>query len=73
MVEAELEDARLTAADARAVLESELEQEHTALEEERKLTTKLEGRLSRFPSWKSSHLLRGEAILSYGSRSACGR
>ena len=72
-VEAELEDACRPAADVLTVLESELEHEHAALEEEHKRTTKLEGRLWRSSRWKSSHPLHGGAILSPGSRSACGR
>ena len=45
VAEAELEDAR-AAADARAALESELEQEHAALEQERKRATELEACLA---------------------------
>ena len=73
VVEAELEDACRPAADVLTVLESELEHKHAALEEEHKRTTKLEGRLWHSSRWKSSHPLHGGAILSPGSRSACGR
>ena len=61
VVEAEFEDARRPVADARPVLESELEQEHAALEEEYKRTTKLEGRLWHFSSQTLSHSLHGGA------------
>jgi hypothetical protein len=55
----DIDDAHRTTADTRAVLESELEQGCTALEEEHKLTTELDGHVAFLKLEVESSSMRG--------------
>jgi hypothetical protein len=57
--EAELDDVHHTTADTRTVLESELKQGCTALEEEHKLTTELDGHVAFLKLEVESSSMRG--------------